>query len=207
MHMPLEAGNQRDIAVIRAVREAVGADCAVMIDANNGYNFNISKHILSATADCKLYWLEEPFHEDAVLYGHLRDWMKAEQLSVLIADGEGHAAPDLMTWARDGIVDVVQHDIRQHGFSQWLNYAQQLDEWGVRSAPHNYGSVSGEVATCHLAAAIQHFTYVESDIINMDGLDTSGYTLANGMIQIPDSPGFGISLDSDALTDGFVITI
>jgi L-rhamnonate dehydratase len=207
MHIPLEAGNRRDIAVIRAVRAAVGADCKVMIDANNGYNFNISKYVLSETADCNLYWLEEAFHEDNVLYKHLHQWMDDTGLTVLLADGEGHAAPDLMAWARDKIVDVVQYDIRQYGFSRWLEFARQLDAWGVLSAPHNYGSAFGEYASCHLAAAIQHFAFVESDVIHMDGLDAAGYALDNGMIQIPDSPGFGLTLDESALMDGFTVSL
>jgi L-rhamnonate dehydratase len=207
MHMGLEAGNRRDIAVIRAVREAVGTDCRVMIDANNGYNFNIAKRVLSETADCNLYWLEEAFHEDNVLYKHLHQWMNDTGLTVLLADGEGHAAPDLMVWARDKIVDVVQYDIRQYGFSRWLEFARQLDGWGVLSAPHNYGSAFGEYASCHLAAAIQHFSFVESDVIQMDGLDAAGYGLDNGMIQIPDSPGFGLTLDESALLDGFTVSL
>jgi L-rhamnonate dehydratase len=205
MHMPLEAGNRRDIAVIRAVREAVSADCTLMIDANNGYNFNIIKQVLADTADCHLYWIEEAFHEDAVLYQHLRQWMKDTGLKVLIADGEGHAAPQLMEWARDKIVDVMQYDIRQYGFSRWLEVARQLDAWGVLSAPHNYGSAFGEYATCHLAAAIQHFAFVESDVIHMDGLDGAGYRLKEGVIELPDSPGFGLTLDETALTDGFSV--
>ena len=44
-HMPRiladEAGAKRDIAVIKAVREAVGPDARIMIDANNGYNLNL----------------------------------------------------------------------------------------------------------------------------------------------------------------------
>ena len=42
-HMELEKGTQRDIAVIQAVREAVGPTCPLMIDANNGYNLNLTK--------------------------------------------------------------------------------------------------------------------------------------------------------------------
>jgi L-rhamnonate dehydratase len=205
MHMPLEAGNRRDIAVIQAVREAVGADCTVMIDANNGYNFNIARQVLAATADCNLYWLEEAFHEDAVLYQHLRQWLNDSGLKVLIADGEGYAAPQLMDWARDKIVDVIQSDIRQYGFSRWLEFARQLDAWGVLSAPHNYGSAFGEYATGHLAAAITHFAFVESDVIQMDGLEAAGYQVKDGMLEIPDTPGFGLTLDETALTDGFSI--
>ena len=51
-HMPLEAGTRRDIAVIKAVREAVGPEATIMIDANNGYILNIAKRVLAETADC-----------------------------------------------------------------------------------------------------------------------------------------------------------
>ena len=66
--MPLQEGTRRDIAVIRAVRETVGPACVVMIDANNGYNLNLSKRVLRETAEDKIFWLEEAFHEDAILY-------------------------------------------------------------------------------------------------------------------------------------------
>ena len=69
----------------------------------------------------------------------LHDWMEGEGLSVLIADGEGWAAEALMDWARAGFVDVIQYDIFSHGFSNWLDTGAQLDEWGVRAAPHHYG--------------------------------------------------------------------
>ena len=42
-----------------------------MLDANIGYNLNISKHILAEVSDCTLFWLEEAFHEDAELYSDL----------------------------------------------------------------------------------------------------------------------------------------
>ena len=45
--MPLEKGTGRDIAVIKAVREAVGRGARIMIDANNGYNLNLAKRILA----------------------------------------------------------------------------------------------------------------------------------------------------------------
>ena len=67
-HMPLEAGTRRDIAVIRAVRAAVGPEATILIDANNGYNLNIARRVLAETADCNVFWLEEAFHEDPELY-------------------------------------------------------------------------------------------------------------------------------------------
>ena len=92
-HMPLLEGNSRDVAVIQAVRAEVGPDAAILIDANNGYNLNIAKHILAETADCNIFWLEEAFHEDGLLYEDLHDWIENQGLSTNIADGEGLASP------------------------------------------------------------------------------------------------------------------
>ena len=75
MHMPLEAGTVRDIAVIHAVRAVAGPDARLMIDANNGYNLNLTKRVLAETAGANVYWMEEPFHEDPQLYGHLKEWL------------------------------------------------------------------------------------------------------------------------------------
>lgn len=194
-HRPWQEGTERDIAVIRAVRAEVGPDCPLMIDANNGYTLNLAKHVLSETADCGVFWLEEAFHEDAVLYRDLKEWLRAQGLPTLIADGEGDASPHLVNWAREGLIDVIQYDIFGHGLTRWLHLGQQLDDWGVRSAPHHYGGHFGNYAACHLAAAIQHFTYVEWDEATTPGLDVSGYTLADGRVQVPNAPGFGLSLD------------
>jgi len=196
LHMPLMEGTQRDIAIIRGVREAVGAGLPLMIDANNGYNLNLTKWVLSETADCDVYWMEEPFHEDRVLYKHLHEWLAEQHLSVLIADGEGQASPSLMDWAQAGVVDVIQYDLRDCGLDDWLQKARQLDAWGVKTAPHNYGSAFGGFASCQVASALEHFTFVEWDQIDLIGLDTSDYAIQEGRIHVPTTAGFGLRLDN-----------
>lgn len=207
-HLPLAAGTQRDIAVIRAVRAAVGTDATIMIDANNGYNLNLAKQVLQETAACNLFWLEEAFHEDRVLYGDLREWMKAQGLAVLIADGEGEASPSLLNWAKDGVLDLVQYDIFSYGFTNWLHLSKQLDAWGVRTAPHHYGAHVGNFITCHLAPAVDHFAFVEWDEATTPGIDSSHYRIEAGHVLVPELPGFGLALDKEifanALTkDGY----
>jgi L-alanine-DL-glutamate epimerase-like enolase superfamily enzyme len=211
-HLLLEEGTARDIAVIRAVREAVGAQPPLMLDANNGYNLNLAKRVLDETADCGSFWLEEPFHEDPVLYRDLREWLKARELPTLIADGEGQSSPSLLDWAREGIVDVIQYDIFSHGFTRWLETGRQLDAWNARSAPHHYGGHYGNYAACHLAGAIRGFTFVEWDEATTPGLDATAYTLRDGMIKVPDAPGFGLNLeeaifDQAVKTNGFALSL
>ena len=208
-HLPLEQGTQRDIAVIRAVREAVGPAATVMLDANNGYNLNLTKRVLGETAACQIFWMEEAFHEDRILYLDLQAWLKAEGLTVLVADGEGQASPTLLEWAQEGVVNVIQYDIFSYGFTPWLALGKQLDAWGVRSAPHHYGGHYGNYTACHLAGAIHNFTYVEWDEATTPGLDTTAYRIDNGHVVVPDAPGFGLRLEEEVFqqavkANGFV---
>jgi L-alanine-DL-glutamate epimerase-like enolase superfamily enzyme len=196
-HLPLEEGTRRDIAVIQAVREALGPLVKIMVDANNGYNLNLTKHVLTITATCDLFWMEEAFHEDEVLYRDLHDWLKAQQLPILISDGEGSADPRLLSWAREGVVDVIQYDIMQHGFTRWLATGTLLDSWGARSAPHHYGTHYGNYVAAHLAGAVRGLTFVEWDEATTPGLDTSGYSISEGEVLVPNTPGFGLTLDEE----------
>ena len=196
-HMPLLEGNRRDVAVIRAVRAAVGADATILIDANNGYNLNIAKQILTETADCNLFWLEEAFHEDGVLYEDLQAWIEREGLSVHIADGEGQASPLLLDFARDGFVDIIQYDIFSYGITNWLETGARLDGWNVRTAPHHYGRHVGNYVSGHLAAAVDGFLFIEWDEVSTPGLDGSAYQVKEGQVLLPDAPGFGLALDEE----------
>jgi len=195
MHMPLRQGTTRDIAVVRAVRAAIGPDAKLMIDANNGYNANLARYVLAETAPERVYWLEEPFAEDARYYAYLCEWMRREGLATFLADGEGRAAPDLVDLARDGLVAVVQYDIRRPGFTHWLTWGPRLAAVGTRAAPHNYGDPFGNYATCHLAAALPNLEMVEWDEADVMGIDAGGYVLRSGHVSVPATPGFGLELD------------
>ncbi len=194
-YLPLDVGTRRDIAVIRAVREAVGPECALMLDANDGYNLNLTKQVLTETAACGVFWMEEPFREDPALYAELRAWLNAQGSAVLIADGEGEASAHLLTWARDGVVDVIQYDIFSHGFTRWLATGRQLDGWGRRTAPHHYGRCLGNYVSGHLASVVQGYTYVEWDEATVSELDATAYVIQEGHVALPNLPGFGLALD------------
>jgi L-rhamnonate dehydratase len=193
-HMPLREGTQRDIAVIRAVRAAVGPEAVLMLDANNGYNLNLAKEVLAETADCRVYWLEEAFHEDAVLYRDLKEWMARSGLAVLIADGEGEASPSLLEMAKQGLVDAIQYDILGYGLTRWLELGPRLAAMGTLAAPHHYGSLYGNYCTCHLAGALGTFAMAEWDEASSPGLDGSSYRIENGRVSVPALPGFGLRL-------------
>jgi L-rhamnonate dehydratase len=195
MHMPLEEGTRRDITIVRAVREAVGPQARIMLDANNGYNLNLTTRVLGETAEARMHWMEEPFHEDPRLYTNLKTWLSAQGLDTLIADGEGDASPNLINWAREGLIDVIQYDILYYGFTRWSELGPQLDGWGLRSAPHHYGGFYGNYAACHIASRIARLEAVEWDEARVPGVDASAYAISDGHVHVPALPGFGLRLE------------
>lgn len=234
VHMPTTDGLRRDIAVVRAIRAAVGPDAPIMADANNGYTFNIARDFLAGTADANVFWLEEAFYEDALLYRRLKAWMRSEGLATLIGDGEGRGTVDpsltellagaeyvaqagygdfdrLLDFAHEGVVDVVQQDIIVPGITRWLQIGPMLDSWGRKSAPHHYGTLFGNYASAHLGPALGNFLFVEWDEATTPALSAPGYHIEDGHVVVPASPGFGLELDEDRFTQavresGFVAT-
>ena len=208
-HMPLEEGNRRDIAVVRAVRAAVGPDAVILIDANNGYTLNIAKHILSQTAGCNLFWLEEAFHAMSSTRTSTPG-SSARACPSSSPTAKASASPRLLDYARRGIVDVIQYDIFSYGLTKWLQTAPKLDAWNVRTAPHHYGRHLGNFVSGHLAPAVENFAFVEWDELSTPGLDSSAYAVDEGLVTLPDAPGFGLKLDDSLFhqavkENGFVV--
>lgn len=199
--MAPDAGLDRDVAVVAAVRDAVGPECPVFTDANNGFTFNAARAFLARTAPHDVGWLEEPFHEDRVLFDALRTWMAEEGLSVPLADGESGSVEDCRRLAADHVVDIVQCDVLVAGVSGWVSLAPDVERAGLESAPHNFGLHLGNHVSAHLVGAIAGMHWVEWDEATTPGLDTSGYQLSGGRMSVPDAPGFGIELDETAFVD------
>jgi L-rhamnonate dehydratase len=190
-------GLQRDVAVMEAIREAVGPASGLFADANDGYTLNGAKEFLARTAGLGVGWLEEPFHEDAVLLTALREWMAGEGINVLLTDGESATSQVAYQLASEGLLDIVQCDILHLGFTRWLDLGQALDVVGAASAPHHFGRYLGNYVSGHLAGAVAQLKYIEWDEATVPGLAMSGYHFSDGRLSLSDQPGFAIELDEE----------
>ena len=183
----------------------------LLVDANNGFNMNLTKQFLEDTAGAKLFFIEEPFHEDGELYRRLHEWIAQKDMKTLIADGEGDYSRHLLEWALQDRVDVLQYDIFNPGFSHWLELAPTLHGHGIKAAPHHYGNLVGNHVSCHLAAALDGFLFAEWDEAKADGLDASAWSIKDGKALVPDRAGFGLDLDEPFYAkrvkeEGFVVS-
>jgi len=192
--METEAGMIRDIEVTRAVRE-VYPDARLLVDANNGWSPEQTVSFLTQVADCELYWVEEPFHENEAGLGLLRDHLSGTGSATLIADGEFD--PDeaqLLELAEAGLLDVMLMDICSYGPTAWRRIMPRLLELGVAASPHAWGKPIKTLYAAQLAAGLGNVVVVEGVPGTTEGADTSGYSLVDGVLRVPERPGFGIPL-------------
>ena len=204
-----------DVAVIAAVRKAVGDRLEIMVDANQGWRMpgdRGERWDVATAAQCAraleeigIFWLEEPLRtDDADGYASLRGLT-----TLRIAAGEmvrsAGEARDLVVRGR---VDVLQCDVLfAGGFGGARRLAALADLHGRAWSPHTWSNGLGLVANLHAALAFSTVPYLEvphdppawSDE-RRDWLLPEPLRIApDGTIAPPPGPGLGVELDLAAL--------
>ena len=204
-----------DLAVVETVRDAVGADVELMVDANQGWRMagdRSARWDVATAAQCAraleplgVYWLEEPLPTgDVEGYAALR-----RLTSLRIAAGEmvrsAAEARDLLV---RGGVDVIQPDVvLSGGLGGCRRIAALADLCGRAFSPHTWSNGLGLVANLHLALAVSTCPYVEVPHdppawtpARRDWLLPAPVEIAaDGTIAPPPGPGLGVEPDLDAL--------
>lgn len=196
---------QVDERIVRAARDAVGAEARLMVDAGGSdafwpgdYKWALRTAHMLASYD--VYWFEEPLRPD-----DLDDFvLLRRQSAVPIAGGEVLTRrQSFAPWLRAGAFDIVQPDVTKvGGISEERRIAWMADECGVRFIPHGWNTALGLAADLQLASA-----NVRTDMVEylagspfIDDLPAQGWRLdADGMLPVPDGPGLGIRLNADAV--------
>ena len=194
-----------DEAIVKAAREAVGAESRLMVDAGgsdaywtNGYKWalNTSKML----ADYDVHWFEEALNPDA-----LEDYVKLREHSpVPIAGGEVLTRRQaFQPWLQARAFDIVQPDVTKvGGISEERRIGQMAQEHGIRFIPHGWNTAVGLAADLHLASAFPGTDLVEylTGSPFIDEITVGGWQLdADGMLAIPSTPGLGLKLDPDVV--------
>jgi hypothetical protein len=138
-------GLRRDIEVVHAVRKAF-ADCRILVDANDGWTVDDACQFVAATADCNLFFIEEPFEEHRDGLKRLREALAKAGSKALIADGEARKEAaktpteyggytqafidNLYALAAAKLLDVVVLDLDIVGMSRWRRVMPKLTAAG-----------------------------------------------------------------------------
>jgi L-alanine-DL-glutamate epimerase-like enolase superfamily enzyme len=188
---------ETDVERVRAVRDAVGDENDIMVDANNAWNAYEAKRFAKLVEPYRPFWFEEPVHPDD-LDGSLE--LKASTV-IPIASGENeftrYGFRDLI--ARRA-VDIIQADPNvAGGLTEIRKIAAMADAYHLHFAPHG-----GHILGGHAVAAFPNGLIVEcyaskaSPYADPDPppiLYTDPLEMKDGWIEIPDRPGFGMEID------------
>ncbi|QCP62360.1 mandelate racemase/muconate lactonizing enzyme family protein [Pantoea sp. SO10] len=201
-----------DIARLRTIREAVGPDIGLLVDANHAYNAATAVRMGRMMQELGVLFFEEPVvPEDREGYRKVR----AEN-PVAVAGGECEFTRyGFRDFISGGCVDIVQPDLAVcGGFTAFTHILALANSWGVATVPHVWGSGIAVAAALQAVAIIPPFPFTANGLplLNQpviefdrkhnplrDDLLHQHFELIDGSLAVPDSPGLGVTVRDDIL--------
>ena len=179
-----------DLARVSAVREFLGDDVPLMVDANQQWDRPTAMRIGRILEEFNLVWIEEPLDAyDAEGHAQL-----AAALDTSIATGEMlSSVSEHVSLIEHRSVDILQPDApRIGGITPFLRLAALADQAGLQLAPHFAMEIH-----LHLAAAFPREPWVEH-FEWLNPLFNERLEIRNGRMIVPNRPGLGITLSDQA---------
>ena len=204
--MKLKAGFglDKDIELVRRVREAIGFDTKLMVDFNAAYNQAEARRIIFELEKEKVNFFEEPLPpEDIKGYKAIRNLS-----SSYIAAGEnlfGKIA--IKTWLENEALDIYQPDLcSAGGFTEMKKMTAIAQSYNTQIIPHVWGSGIGLAASLQYVANIAPTPikkYPTEMILEFDqsshpfrlALINDGIEFSEGYIKVPTKPGIGVDVN------------
>jgi len=180
-----------DEARIRAVRDAVGDDVELMVDANCLMKFDTALRWCKRLEPYNLIWFEEPIlYNDTRLLAELR-----KQTSIPIGAGQRDNFAKLCELAAAHAVDIVQPHVGSvGGFTMGMKVAAVAQAFHLPIA-------NGDYFDLHLLAAVPHGWRAEVRVPNWLAAEVifkDAPKPLNGWVRMSEKPGLGLELNEDA---------
>jgi L-alanine-DL-glutamate epimerase-like enolase superfamily enzyme len=198
-------GRDRDAANLAALREIIGPQRSLMVDANQAWDIDTALTMTEVLERHDPDWLEEPLRCDRPI----AEWQTlSARSSVPLAAGENMANQAAFAKAIvSGAFGVIQPDAAKWGgISGTFAITQAVQQAGLTYCPHYLGAGVGLLASAHLLAAAGNSNgrgMLEVDA-NPNPLRSllcgSIETPVNGRVRLGHAPGIGVTPDIEALT-------
>ena len=201
-----------DVRRVAALREAIGPDIYLAVDANQAYNASTAIRVGRALAEYDIAWFEEPVKAS--------DWQAYQQvkaaLPMPVAGGEClRTRFEFTDFLAQRALDIAQPDIMPAGgISEMRRIIDMANAFAVLVYPHVWGSPVMIAASLQLAATIppcpparQPLPFMQEPVMEFDRtpnpiretLISQPFRQKDGFLAVPEGPGLGITLDDDAL--------
>lgn len=191
---------ERDRLRVEKVREALGPEIDILVDANAAYTFDAARRIMPVLDACGIGWLEEPF----AAHDH-RNYTDAARLGrTPLAAGENHYTRfEFHRLIEDRAIRVLQPDLSKTGGpTEALRIAAMASAWKLPINPHSSATGINMAATIHYLCAIDNGGYFEADVARenlfRDQLCSQPFDLDDqGCVRPLEKPGIGVEVDED----------
>lgn len=208
-HFKIKVGADLDDDVRRAaiIREEIGWDRRLMMDANQRWDVGEAIANMQRLAEFKPWWIEEPTSPDDVL-GHAAIARALEPLGIGVATGE-HCQNRVLfkQLLQARAISFCQIDsARLGGVNEILAVLLMAAKFGVPVCPH-----AGGVGLCEYVQHLSMFDYIavsgslENRLIEyVDHLHEhflDPVRMKNGCYLPPEKPGYSIEMKPESLTE------
>ena len=186
-----------DVERVRVVRDAVGPDIKLLVDANNAYAAYQAVELARKMEPYDVFWFEEPVAPDDYR-GHAR---VAAASTIPVATGENeytrYGFRDLI--AQDGAAILNPDAQILGGITEFMHVASLAAAHDLHIAPHGAQEIH-----VHLVSAISNGLILEYYRETVDPLRGQQFTDkleldSDGMAGVPDRPGLGFEPNFDLL--------
>ncbi|WP_173934445.1 mandelate racemase/muconate lactonizing enzyme family protein [Chelativorans sp. Marseille-P2723] len=186
---------------VRSIREAVGPDVELLIEAHRRFTTASAISVARDIAPFDPYWLEEP-----VPSSHPEGLAEVRRAcGIPVVSGEdlySKSAFNPLFAAR--AVDIINPDVTNcGGILELTEIAAMADACLVAVSPHNYNSPTvGLAATIQACATMPNFLITEYFVNFAERASTivkEPLLLKDGSVSLPSAPGIGLELDEAAL--------
>jgi galactonate dehydratase len=193
----------RSVALVEAVRDAVGPDCDILLEMHGRFNPSTAILMARKMEHLRLAWIEEPVPPENL--PELR--RVAERVNIPVATGERlHTMTEFRALFDLNAVDIIQPDLTHFG---GLTLTRRLSAWAdvhnVLVAPHNVGGPVSTAAALHLAACTPNFMIQEHFNDFADSWVKQAAPgipdMVGGYFALPDKPGLGVELNEAVFQD------
>jgi L-rhamnonate dehydratase len=194
------AGMERNVALARTVREAVGPEIELMFDAWMGWDATYTIRMLERIAEFNPRWMEEPVPPDRI-----GDFVAIRRASTIpIATGEHeYTRWGFLQLLQADAVDVLQADPDWcGGISELVKITTLASAYGRQVVPHGHSIY----AAAHVIAAIPPATcpmaeYLIRNQPAKQHFHRTRYEPVDGAIALPTEPGLGIAIDESLVEE------
>ena len=152
MKMKVGLGPKEDLMLVSAVREAIGNNFKLMVDANHAYNRNDALYVGKGLDEMEIYWFEEPVApEDYDGYKELK-----EKLKTNIAGGEAEFTK--YGWnqlIKNNCIDIAQPEVcGLGGITEYLKVSALAQSNFIPIVNHVWGSALSVAVNLHLLTSL-----------------------------------------------------